>query len=433
MFQPPGGLGEWFVALRNAVGIARALGRTLVVPHLLWDGGLSTPVPFSEIFDLGPLRAVVPSLVEMHQFMRLRLAPSRLVLLHVKDPRLIPSRSYFDIVLGWRNLSTVHLPTQMCQDVDYRRLYGGCGERVLAFSHMYAAFEGFADAADQRWLDETVGPALWSDTPSVVSKAERMAQRLRRDTGSYSCIHLTELDTAVINARAPVSDGSLEEDVHSIDVAEPAAHSVPFPRFDDGPGPPNIIRQPLTVCDGYEAEARHAAGRKWVKTHVEQGMACHVTEGVISANLAQLPRRDPVFVLADGQRALSDALAERGAAALGSEFMHIGDLAAMLSLDVRPREWPTLELNLCAQAATLMLNQFSPLSHVLAARSRLSRPAQPGGASVQPPRRQPRLAWWTRTDSDACAPLFTCAAAAARRPPPARESPRLLAHLTAAG
>ena len=68
----------------------------------------------------------------MHQFMRLRLAPSRLVLLHVKDPRLIPSRSYFDIVLGWRNLSTVHLPTQMCQDVDYRRLYGGCGERVLA-------------------------------------------------------------------------------------------------------------------------------------------------------------------------------------------------------------------------------------------------------------------------------------------------------------
>ena len=111
------------------------------------------------------------------------------------------------------------------------------------------------------------------------------------------------------NARAPVSDGSLEEDVHSIDVAEPAAHSVPFPRFDDGPGPPNIIRQPLTVCDGYEAKARHAAGRKWVKTHVEQGMACHVTEGVISANLAQLPRRDPVFVLADGQRALSDALA----------------------------------------------------------------------------------------------------------------------------
>ena len=77
----------------------------------------------------------------------------------------------------------------------------------------------------------------------------------------------------MINARAPVSDGTLDEDVHSIDVAEPAAHSVPFPRFDsDGAGPPNTLRQPLTVCDGYEAEARHAAGRKWVKTHVEQGM-----------------------------------------------------------------------------------------------------------------------------------------------------------------
>ena len=41
--------------------------------------------------------------------------------------------------------------------------------------------------------------------------------------------------------------------------------------------------------------------------------------------------------------------------------MHIGDLAAMLSLDEPPRV-AHLELNLCAQAATLMLNQFSPLS-----------------------------------------------------------------------
>jgi len=40
VFQPPSGLGEWFVSLRNAAGVALALRRTLVVPHMLWDGSI---------------------------------------------------------------------------------------------------------------------------------------------------------------------------------------------------------------------------------------------------------------------------------------------------------------------------------------------------------------------------------------------------------
>ena len=39
VFQPPGGLGEWFISLKNAIGIAAALKRTLVLPHLMWGGG----------------------------------------------------------------------------------------------------------------------------------------------------------------------------------------------------------------------------------------------------------------------------------------------------------------------------------------------------------------------------------------------------------
>ena len=66
-----------------------------------------------------------------------------LLFLHVKDPHLLPSRAYFDAVAGWSNLSAIHMPSQMCAAADYRRLYGGCGAPVLAFSHLYAAFEGF--------------------------------------------------------------------------------------------------------------------------------------------------------------------------------------------------------------------------------------------------------------------------------------------------
>jgi len=51
-----------------------------------------------------------------------------------------------------------------------------------------------------------------------------------------------------------------------------------------------------------------------------------VSEGVLGPNLARLPRGDPILVLGDGGRALPEALAERAAAALHSDFMNVGDL-----------------------------------------------------------------------------------------------------------
>ena len=56
VFQPPAGIGEYFVALRNAAGVAAALRRTLVVPHLLWTGDIASPIAFSKVFDLSALR-----------------------------------------------------------------------------------------------------------------------------------------------------------------------------------------------------------------------------------------------------------------------------------------------------------------------------------------------------------------------------------------
>jgi hypothetical protein len=206
VYQPPGGLGEWFVALRNAAAVARSLGRTLVLPHLMWDGGTATPVRFSRVFSLAPLRALLPEIVEMADFVKLRLAPRRLVLLRVKEPHLLPSRTYFDQVVGWANVSAVHMPAQSCAAKDYARLYGGCSDRVLAFSSLYAAFDGFGeDARAQAWLEATLTPALLHDLPAVSAKAARIVNRLRRDRPTFSCVHLSDLDTAVINACASAS------------------------------------------------------------------------------------------------------------------------------------------------------------------------------------------------------------------------------------
>ena len=61
-------LGEWWAALRNAAAIARALNRTLVVPHVVGDGSASTRASLT--FDLAPMRRHVP-LIEMDDFREL--------------------------------------------------------------------------------------------------------------------------------------------------------------------------------------------------------------------------------------------------------------------------------------------------------------------------------------------------------------------------
>jgi hypothetical protein len=243
VYQPPGGLGEWFVALRNAAAVARSLGRTLVLPHLMWDGGAATPVRFSRVFSLAPLKALLPEMLEMEEFVKLRLAPRRIALLRVKEPHLLPSRTYFDQVAGWANVSSVHMPAQSCAAKDYARLYGGCSDRVLAFSSLYAAFDGFGeDAQAQAWLEASLTPALLHDLPAVSAKAERIINRLRRDRPTFSCVHLTDLDTAVINACA--SARAARRTARSAarrSAGPPPPHHGPPPRF---PPPPPRRRAP---------------------------------------------------------------------------------------------------------------------------------------------------------------------------------------------
>ena len=78
-------------------------------------------------------------------------------------------------------------------------------------------------------------------------------------------------------------------------------------------------------------------------------------------------------------------------------------------------EWPAIELQVCSQADSLLLNRYSPISYLLKWRAEhRPRPAGTGQAprgagqevALSPPR-SPSILWWTRLDSDACLPLFT--------------------------
>ena len=409
VYQPPSGLGEWFISLRNAIGIAKTLGRVLVVPHMLWDGALTAPIAYSTVYSWPALQALVPNAMEADEFLKLGLVPRSVVLLHVKDPRLLPSRAYFDTMLHWFNSTSVHMPAQMASSADYLRLYGACDETVLAISHAYAGFEGFAPwSKEQAWLDEKVYPALWSDTPAVVTKAKGLIDRLRRDTGRYTCIHMTDLDTAILTSRGlQDSKGGFNEPETSlldVDVAEPAAHSVPF-------GGHTGYRMTASVCEGYDSEAQSTVGRQWVRQLYDQGFACEITDEIVGANLPRLPPKDPILVLTDGLARLPETVSDPASTALKADFLRFADLVGLTALAVKPEEWQALEQAVCASADALMINEYSPLSQMIwrRASAAAASPKQAGGGpkAASLAVRKPSLLRWLRVDSDACLPLFT--------------------------
>ena len=141
-----------------------------------------------------------------------------------------------------------------------------------------------------------------------------------------------------------------------------------------------------------------------------------------ATNLAQLPLRDPMFLMADGQRVLPETL-QLASATLRSELFHVGDVAHQLGLAVGDREWPAIELSVCSAANTLLLNRYSPLSFVAKRHAEFRAALQGGGLAAAPvdaaadgtsvrPRRADgtrplSVVWWTRLDTDACVPLFT--------------------------
>ena len=204
-------------------------------------------------------------------------------------------------------VSEVHVSSQMGSSFDYERLYGACRDRVLAISHFYAAFDGFHSAdgrtigdengnqtpsaplsdgrtsgdevasrdqlmrssaqarADLAWW-ASIGTLLWSETAVVHAAAAAVRKQLRRATRRYSCVHLSDLDAAVLTKSAWTKLEPL------IDLAQPAAQSRPFSadalengemviefrQLDPGgvSSDPSRGRLPSSVCDGYAAEAK---------------------------------------------------------------------------------------------------------------------------------------------------------------------------------
>ncbi|KAL3931749.1 MAG: hypothetical protein SGPRY_000993 [Prymnesium sp.] len=382
VFQPPGGLGEWFIALRNAVGVARTLRRTLVIPHMMWGGGSNTPVDFSSVFSLEPLRQVFPNVIEMKEFLRLGIEPSRLVLLRGKDPLALPSRAYFDKVARWEGVGSVSLSAQNAYSLDYRRLYGGCDDAVLAFSQMYAAFDGFETAEQQEWLDWTVLPALLSDSLEVERKAAVLIDLLQKRTGGYTCVHLADLDAATITSPGALPGDSEPDPLGGVDIAEPSATSK---------------RRDVGSCESYDSESLQPNSRVWVRELSDSGAACALDDDTLVFNFKTLPQDDPFFVVADGERVLPSA--ERLALLMRTSFSNVTKIVAASNLEVAPLEWPALEMHVCARASTLLLNHYSPLSAILQRRAAFQ--------ALRLAQKLPTELSWRRLDSHNCLPIFT--------------------------
>ena len=59
------------------------------------------------------------------------------------------------------------------------------------------------------------------------------------------------------------------------------------------------------ACEAYDQEAERPSGRRWVKDQMSEGMACQLNDALMSTNLGQLPPRDTIFALSDGERTLT--------------------------------------------------------------------------------------------------------------------------------
>ena len=203
------------------------------------------------------------------------------------------------------------MSSQMGSSFDYQRLYGACRDRVLAISHFYAAFDGFhsldgrtmgdevgnqtpsASISDGRTIGDevasrdqlvrisarsradlawwaSIGTLLWSETAEVHAAAAAVTKQLRLATRRYSCVHLSDLDAAVLTTSAWTKLEALT------DLAQPAAQSRPFSAevLENGEmaievrqlghdgasssfvsSDPYHGRLPSSVCDGYAADA----------------------------------------------------------------------------------------------------------------------------------------------------------------------------------
>jgi hypothetical protein len=123
-----------------------------------------------------------------------------------------------------------------------------------------------------------------------------------------------------LHRRAPLPPDATEGVELSIDVAEPAAR--------------HRSRPSQRACEAYDQEAERPLGRRWVKDQMSEGMACQLNDALVSTNLGQLPPRDTIFALSDGERTFPPLLAERAASLLRAEVMHVGDLVSLERLEV---------------------------------------------------------------------------------------------------
>jgi hypothetical protein len=349
LYSPQFGLGNQQIALRNAVGWALALNRTLVLPHILGHSGCSNEslcsasaqevMPHAAAFVTGntaPLRVV-----DMDEFVKTGLHPRRLLVLPVKALWTFRMTDHYWDLLGmsWhRERPPLEVPLSAFEAGAVSSAFGACsGHRVLAFRTLFAAGLDLGGAKRTfpnpglKWLDRVAMPALYRPHPMLGGLAEEIVQSVRSraradaSVARVACVHLRL--------------GDIVED-----------------------------------CKKYEAESEQPDGRKWVISHFRKGYSCYQPRDQLVANLRALQER--------GRKAGSSTLgiyaAVEDPAALAMPALapfHMTSQADFRQVVTRaatrlPPGLASVLLDqfVCARSQHLLLNVFSTFSQMMVTR-----------------------------------------------------------------
>jgi len=191
LYQPQFGLSNQIVALRNAVVWALLLNRTLVLPHLLGHGTAQLMAAHSDAFDVAAARvAVAPTLrvTEMDGFLRLGLAPRRVLVLDINIKMRGADDAYFDrLGVSQRTRG----PPRRVAMPDFApasivAAFGACARhRALAFRSLFAALDVKPKdypPPGMSWLNRQAMPSLLrpARTPAQASSAKRSGSAAHR-------------------------------------------------------------------------------------------------------------------------------------------------------------------------------------------------------------------------------------------------------------
>jgi hypothetical protein len=195
------GFSNQLTAIAHSAIMARALGRTLVLPHLIWPRASAVSgkswVPFHEVFDPIGVANLFPGLEYVHADfdMLAGMRPHRILAL---EPRPIFDKLHnvFSKSLGWSAPTRVGIHSHRLKLESEDKIYqglGSCGDNLMVLDGLY-------NAPFRAHFTEAFHKQLWTTLFRPVPLVEHMVLKVRQAiTGNdlidprateFGCLHV---------------------------------------------------------------------------------------------------------------------------------------------------------------------------------------------------------------------------------------------------